>query len=89
MIPSKKSSLFTNKIKSRFNFVEDFLEEENVCVPQKINEIISKKTSTYYFMRNIDVSPDACEEYIKKHCDDEEWKEFILNVKKEFAENDK
>ena len=77
-----KSSIFLDKIKSRFNFVEELITEndDNVSVPKKINEIITKKTSTYYFMKNIDLN--ASEDYIKKHCDNKEWTDFIINIKK-------
>lgn len=83
----KKSYLFKNKIKSRFTFAEVAIEnkEDNICVPQKINEIISKKISTYFYMKSIGLNQDASEYYIKKNCDDNEWTDFMINIKKEIV----
>jgi hypothetical protein len=78
--PIKKYILFTNRTKSRFGFANEEATEENVEVPQKINDIINKKTSTYYFFKNSENSKAIFEEFITKNCD-AEWKDFILSIK--------
>jgi len=80
--PVKRSSLFRNKNRSRFAFVSEEEAFENVCIPEKINEIINKKTSTYYFLKNIDLHREDYENYILKNFDDKEWIEFIISIKK-------
>jgi hypothetical protein len=78
----KRSSLFRNKNRSRFPFVSEEEAMDNLCIPEKINEIINKKTSTYYFLKNIDLHREEYENYILKNFDDKEWIDFIISIKK-------
>ncbi len=80
--PVKRTSLFRNKNRSRFAFASEEEAFENVCIPEKINEIINKKTSTYFFLKNIDLHREDYENYILKNFDDKEWIEFIISIKK-------
>jgi len=77
-----KPPLFSNKEKSRFDFAKSSIEEntESVCIPKKINEIINKTTSTYYFLRNIELQTESYENVIRNNCDND-WVDFIMNLK--------
>ena len=49
----KKCNLFEKRDKSRFKFVNPKIEANNI--PDFITAIISRKTKTYYFLRNVDL----------------------------------
>lgn len=85
--PVKKSTLFRSKNKSRFAFASKEAQYENISVPEKINEIINKKTSSYYFMKNIDIRKEDYEDYILKNFDNKEWIEFITTIKNDNSKN--
>lgn len=53
----KKFSLHQNREKSRFRFADSSKEVNHV--PETILKIISRKTSTYFRLRNIDINIDT------------------------------
>ena len=72
----KKTSIFMKKEKSRFSFPSDdeIKEEEASLVPGYISNVISFKTSTYFFLKNIEV-----DEYINKKykINIEDWHKLV------------
>lgn len=84
----KRHSVFIKKEKSRFNFQQDNMEEtkeENMYYSnENLSNIISFKTSTYYYLKNVEV-----EEYINKKykINTPEWQKILELNKEEKVKN--
>lgn len=70
---SVKSSLYKKREKSRFQFVQNEKDLEN-NVPDFINDIIYKKLSTQYILKNINI--DGFNDFEPKNLD-QDWLDFI------------
>lgn len=77
---SKRHFLFSSRSSSRFSFAKEESTEDCVVIPPRINDIIKKKTSTYFFLKDTDETKAIFDEHIIQGCEGE-WKEFILSVK--------
>ena len=80
----KKNSIFKKKFKSRFGFPDDENKEDAILVPDYISEIISFKTSTYFYLNKIDLN-----EYINKKykTNMEDWHKLLMLNKSMLIEN--
>ena len=58
----KKRMIFCKKLKSRFDFGIIYNTEEDFNIPEYISSIISFKTSTYFYLKNVEL-----DEYFNKN----------------------
>jgi len=61
--------------------------DEKLIYPEYINDLISKKTSSYFYLRKIDFDFDydyclKLKQNNEKITESKEWLEFIINIKK-------
>jgi hypothetical protein len=76
----KKRSIFSRRFRSRFDFClnDEREKEEGIYIPEYLSGIISFKTSTYFYLKNIEFNEDIS----KNKINPEDWDRIaFLNLK--------